>query len=143
MAELYPWIKAFHIIAVIAWMAALLYLPRLFVYHTELSRGSAESERFKTMERRLLWVIMTPAMLAAWGFGLTLVFTGPYVASGWLHLKLVLVLVLSAMHGIFAKFAKDFAQDANTRQQRFFRLINEVPAVLMIAIVIFAVVKPF
>ena len=143
MAELYPWIKAFHIIAVIAWMAALLYLPRLFVYHTEVMPGSTESERFKLMERRLLRVIMTPAMIAAWGFGLTLVFTGPYLASGWLHAKLALVLGLSAMHGVFAKFAKDFARDANRHPQRLFRLLNEVPAVLMIAIVIFAVVKPF
>lgn len=143
MAEYYLWIKAFHIMAVIAWMAALLYLPRLFVYHTETTPGSTESERFKIMERRLLRVIMTPAMLAAWILGLTLIFTGPYANAGWLHAKLPFVLGLSGMHGIFAKFTKDFARDANRHSQRFYRLLNEVPALLMVAIVILAVVKPF
>ena len=143
MAEYYLWIKAFHIMAVIAWMAALLYLPRLFVYHTETIPGSAESERFNIMERRLLRGIMTPAMLAAWILGLTLIFTGPYGTAGWLHAKLAFVLGLSGMHGIFAKFTKDFASDANKHSQRFYRLLNEVPALLMVAIVILAVVKPF
>ena len=145
---MYQWIKAFHIIAVIAWMAGMLYLPRLFVYHCAAEQGSAQSETFKVMERRLLRAIMNPAMIATWLFGLWLAWHGPdsdygWFASGWLQTKFALVLALSAMHGLFAHWVKDFATDNNRRSQRFYRIINEVPTILMIAIVILAVVKPF
>ena len=139
----YLWVKAFHIIAVIAWMAGMLYLPRLFVYHCETQPGSAESERFKVMERKLLRLIMSPAMIAVWVLGLTLAFTTQAYNQGWFQLKFLLVLVLSGVHGFFAHEVKVFGRDANTRPQRFFRMINEVPTILMIAIVILAVVKPF
>jgi putative membrane protein len=145
---MYAWIKAFHIIAVIAWMAGMLYLPRLFVYHCAAEKGSVQSETFKVMERRLLRAIINPAMIATWALGLWLAWHGPdsrygWFASGWLGTKLVLVLALSGLHGFFARWVRDFAADANRRSQRFYRIINEVPTILMIAIVILAVVKPF
>lgn len=140
---LIAYIKALHIIAVIAWMAGVLYLPRLFVYHTMSMRESEQSETFKVMERRLLRYITTPAMLAAWIFGLYLAFTVVDWSSGWFHAKLVLVVVLSGFTGFLAKWTKDFAADRNQRSQRFYRIANEVPTLLMIAIVILAVVKPF
>ncbi len=142
---MYLWIKALHVISVIAWMAALLYLPRLMVYHCEAQKGSELSETLKVMERRLLKAIMTPAMIASWVFGLWLVFG--YVSflgsSGWLHAKLALVLAMSAFHGVAVRWVKDFAADRNTRSQRYYRIANEVPTVLMIAVVILVVVKPF
>jgi putative membrane protein len=140
---LYLWIKAAHIIAVIAWMAAMLYLPRLFVYHAAAPKGSPQSETFKTMERRLLKAIATPAMIATWIFGLWVAYEGGWFASGWLHAKLLLVLILSGVHGFFARTVREFAADANTRPGSFYRTINEVPTVLMIFIVILVVVKPF
>ncbi len=145
---MYQWVKAFHIIAVIAWMAGMLYLPRLFVYHCAAEQGSVQSETFKVMERRLLRAIINPAMIATWLLGLWLAWHGPdsrygWFASGWLGAKLVLVLALSALHGFFARWVKDFAADNNRHSQRFYRVINEVPTVIMIAIVILAVVKPF
>ena len=145
---MYQWIKAFHIIAVIAWMAGMLYLPRLFVYHCAAEKGSIQSETFKVMERRLLRAIINPAMIATWVLGLWLAWHGPdsrfgWFASGWLGAKLMLVLVLSGLHGFFARWVKDFAADSNRHSQKFYRIINEVPTVLMIAIVILAVVKPF
>ena len=141
----YIWIKAFHVIAVIAWMAGMLYLPRLFVYHCETTRGSAESERFKTMERRLLKAIINPAMIAVWLLGLTLSLLPATDAwhQGWFHVKFALVLAMSGVHGLYARWVRQFARDANTRPARFYRLWNEVPTVLMMAIVILAVVKPF
>jgi protoporphyrinogen IX oxidase len=141
----YLWIKAFHIVAVIAWMAGMLYLPRLFVYHADVAPNSPESAKFKIMERRLLKAIVNPAMIATWLLGLTLVATpasGGF-AQGWLHAKLVLVLGLSALHGIFVRWLREFANDANRHTQRFYRVWNEVPAVLMVFIVILVVVKPF
>jgi putative membrane protein len=145
---MYEWIKAFHIIAVIAWMAGMLYLPRLFVYHCAAEKGSVQSETFKVMERRLLRAIINPAMIATWLLGLWLAWNGPdsrfgWFASPWLHGKIVLVLVLSALHGMLAKWRKDFAVDNNRHSERFYRIINEVPTILMIGIVILAVVKPF
>src|SRR5487761_889051 len=145
---MYLWIKAFHIIAVIAWMAGMLYLPRLFVYHCAAEKGSVQSETFKVMERRLLRAIVNPAMVVTWALGLTLAWMGPdsqfgWFASGWLQAKIVLVLVLSGLHGFFARWVKAFAADANRHSQKFYRIINEVPTLLMIAIVILAVVKPF
>jgi putative membrane protein len=145
---MYEWVKAFHIIAVIAWMAGMLYLPRLFVYHCAAEKGSVQSETFKVMERRLLRAIINPAMIATWLLGLWLAWHGPdsrygWFASGWLETKIVLVLALSALHGMLVRWVKDFATDSNRHSQRFYRIINEVPTILMIAIVILAVVKPF
>ncbi len=140
---LYDWIKAFHVVAIIAWMAGLLYLPRLMVYHTAAAPGSRQSETFKVMERRLLRVITTPAMIASWALGLALAAIGGWFAHGWLHAKLLLVLLLSAYHGVAAGWVRAFAEDRNARPARFYRMMNEVPTLLMIGIVIFAVVKPF
>jgi len=140
---LYPWLKALHVIAVIAWMAGMLYLPRLFVYHCEAEPGSRQSETFKVMERRLLTIIINPAMVVTWAVGLWLAWDGDLFASGWLEAKLVLVLVLSAVHGLCVRWVREFGLDQNRNPQRFYRLINEVPTVLMIGIVILAVVKPF
>jgi putative membrane protein len=141
--EFYLWLKAFHVMAVIAWMAGMLYLPRLFVYHCETKPGSAESERFKVMERKLLGVIVNPAMIAVWLLGIVLALQSHAYTERWLQLKFLLVLAMSGLHGAFARWVKDFARDANTRSQRFYRMINEVPTVLLVAIVILAVVKPF
>jgi protoporphyrinogen IX oxidase len=145
---IYGWIKAFHIIAVIAWLAGMLYLPRLFVYHCAAPTGSVQSETFKVMERRLLRAIINPAMIATWALGLWLAWLGPdsrygWFASGWLWAKLVLVLLLSALHGFFARWVKDFAADRNRHSQKFYRIINEVPTLLLIAIVLLVVLKPF
>ena len=137
------WIKAFHIIAVIAWMAALLYLPRLMVYHAGSAVGSEQSETFKVMERRLLRAIATPAMLATWVLGLALATGWGLWSEPWLWAKLVCVLGLSAMHGWLARAVRAFAADSNVRPARVYRLINEVPTVLLIAIVVLVVVKPF
>ena len=140
----YMWIKAFHIIAVISWMAGLLYLPRLYVYHADAKKGSPLSETFKIMEMRLLRYIMNPAMIVVWILGLAMIAVFPDVMQqGWIHAKLTLVLLLSGMHGMMAKWRKDFANDRNARPAKFFRIMNEIPTVLMIAIVILAVVKPF
>jgi putative membrane protein len=145
LLPLYPWIKALHIIAVIAWMSGLLYLPRLYVYHCETQPGSAESERFKVMERRLLKQIVTPAMIAVWLLGLLLAATPGVVSwsAGWWHTKLLLVILLSGFTGALSRWRRDFLEDRNTRPQRFYRIVNEVPAVLMVVIVIMVVVKPF
>jgi putative membrane protein len=142
-AGLYPWLKAFHVIAVISWMAGMLYLPRLFVYHCEAEPGSKQSETFKVMERRLLRAIINPAMVATWVLGLWLAFDGGWFASGWLQLKLALVLALSALHGLLSRWVRDFAGDHNRHSQKFYRIINELPTLLMIGIVILAIVKPF
>ena len=140
---MYEWIKALHVIAVISWMAGLLYLPRLFVYHAKIAPGSEQSETFKTMEHRLLTYIMTPAMIATWIFGISLVLTGGWLTASWLHAKFALVLALTVMHGLMSHWANDFRYDRNRRSQKFFRIANEIPTILMIAIVILAVVKPF
>jgi putative membrane protein len=140
---LYTWLKAVHIVAVIAWMAGMLYLPRLFVYHCEAEPGSKQSETFKVMERRLLTVIINPAMVATWALGLWLAWDGGWFASGWLHAKLALVVAMSALHGFLTGCVRAFGEDRNWRTQKFYRIINEVPTLLMIAIIILAVVKPF
>jgi putative membrane protein len=142
-AGLYPWLKAAHVIAIIAWMAGMLYLPRLFVYHCEAESGSKQSETFKVMERRLLTVIINPAMAASWGLGLWLAWDGGWYAAPWLHAKVMLVLLLSGLHGLFARWARLFGVDRNPHSQKFYRIINEVPTILLIGIVILAVVKPF
>jgi putative membrane protein len=140
---MYEWIKALHVIAVIAWMAGMLYLPRLFVYHCEAEIGSKQSETFKIMERRLLKAIINPTMIVTWLAGLYLAWSGHWYTSGWFHAKLALVILLSGIHGFFSRCAKDFSADRNTRSQKFYRIINEVPTLLMILIVILVVVKPF
>jgi putative membrane protein len=142
-AGMYEWLKALHIIAVIAWMAGMLYLPRLFVYHCEADPGSRQSETFKVMERRLLRAIMNPAMIATWVLGLWLAWSGGWFGASWFHLKLALVLALSVVHGMLARYVKEFAADRNRHSQKFYRIINEVPTVLMIVIVLVVVLKPF
>ena len=139
----YLWVKAFHVIAMVAWMAGMLYLPRLFVYHCETVPGSAESARFKTMERRLLRAIINPAMIAVWILGLALAVSSGAWREGWFEVKFVLVLAMSGVHGLYARWVKQFAKDANTKPARFYRIWNEVPTVLLIGIIILAVVKPF
>jgi len=142
-SDWYCWLKAFHIIAVIAWMAGMLYLPRLFVYHCTAEIGSVQSETFKTMERRLLKGIINPAMIAVWVLGLGLVWMGGWMWATWFQLKFVLVIVMSGIHGMLARYVRDFAADRNRHSQRFFRIINEVPTLLLIGIVLLAVLKPF
>ena len=140
---MYRWILAFHIIAVIAWMAGMLYLPRLYVYHASAKPGSETSETFKVMEHRLLRYIMTPAMIVTWLLGITLVLQGGWLGAGWFHAKLGLVLIMTVLHGLFSHWGRDFHHDRNTRSAKFYRIANEIPTVLLIAIVILAVVKPF
>jgi len=140
---LYLWVKALHIIAVIAWMAGMLYLPRLFVYHCAAPAGSVQSDTFKTMERRLLKAIINPAMIATWVFGLWLVWLGGFAYATWFQAKFALVIVLSGVHGMLSRYVRDFAADRNRRSEKFYRIINEVPTILMIAIVLLVVIKPF
>ena len=140
---MYEWIKAFHIVAVIAWMAGMLYLPRLFVYHCSAPIGSELSETFKVMERRLLRAIINPAMIATWVFGLWLAWQGGWAYAIWFQAKFALVIVMSGVHGMLSRYVRDFAADRNRHSERFYRVINEVPTLLMIGIVILAVVKPF
>jgi putative membrane protein len=142
-AGFYPWAKVLHIVSVIAWMAAMLYLPRLFVYHAEAGAGSAQAETFKIMERRLLRAIMTPSMISTWYFGLWLAWTGFGFMGGWLHAKIAAVLVLSGMHGYFAGAVRRFAEDRENRSSRHWRVLNELPAVLMVIIVVLVVIKPW
>ncbi len=137
------WVKALHVISIIAWMAALLYLPRLFVYHTEAEIGSVQSETFKTMERRLLKAIATPAMIASWVFGLWSASWINAWAEWWFIIKIVLVIGLSAFHMMLAGHVRKFAVDENSHPQRYFRMINEVPTLIMIAVVVLVIIKPF
>lgn len=139
----YEWIKAFHVIAIIAWMAGMLYLPRLMVYHAEAQVGSIQSETFKIMERRLLKGIINPSMTLAWILGLYLAWSGFAFKGGWLHGKLLLAFVLSGIHGYLVGRVRAFAEDRNDKSARFYRILNEVPAVIMAAIVILVIVKPF
>jgi len=140
---LYPWAKAAHVIAIIAWMAGMLYLPRLFVYHCDAPKGSQQSETFKVMERRLLKGIINPAMGATWLLGIFLAWSGGWYIAGWLWAKVAAVIALSALHGQFTRWVREFAEDRNTRPARFYRIMNEVPTLLMVVIVILAIVKPF
>lgn len=140
---LYLWIKSLHVISIIAWMAGLLYLPRLFVYHCGAAAGSEMSETFKIMERRLLRAIMTPAMIVAWATGLTLAVQGGFFTAGWLHFKLLLVLIMSGAHGYMSRCVRTFAADANERSHKFYRVLNEVPTLLMLGVVVAVIVKPF
>ncbi|MFN4163265.1 MAG: protoporphyrinogen oxidase HemJ [Ferrovibrio sp.] len=140
---LYDWLKALHVISVIAWMAGMLYLPRLYVYHCEATPGSKESETFKVMERRLLKAIINPAMGATWIFGVSIAWLGHHWDQPWFWAKVVLVLGMQGAHGGMARWQRDFAEDRNRHSQRFYRFINEVPTLLMIGIVILVIVKPF
>jgi len=140
---MYQWLLAFHIIAVIAWMAGMLYLPRLFVYHCAADVGSIQSETFKVMERRLLKAIINPAMIVTWLLGLWLAWTSGFYAAHWLQLKFVLALAMSGVHGVLSKYVREFAADRRRKSQKYFRILNEIPTVLLILIVILAVVKPF
>jgi putative membrane protein len=142
-AAAYPWIKAIHVIAVISWMAGMLYLPRLFVYHVGAERGSVQSETFKVMERRLLRAIINPAMTVTWAAGLWLAWHGFAFQGGWLHAKIAAVLLLSGVHGYLAGAVRRFAEDRNEKPARHWRIVNEIPTLLMIAIVVLVVVKPF
>jgi putative membrane protein len=143
---MYLWLKALHIIAVISWMAGMLYLPRLFVYHCDAEPGSKQSETFKVMERRLLKAIINPAMIATWLLGLWLIWLmgkEAFLQAGWLQAKLALVIAMSGLHGFLARWVKDFAADRNRHTGKFYRIVNEIPTVLMIIIVLLATVKPF
>lgn len=139
----YLWAKAIHVIAVISWMAGMLYLPRLFIYHCDAEPGSVQSETFKVMEQRLLRAIINPAMTVTWVFGLWLAWEGFSFEPGWLHAKIALVLVLSGFHGYFAGAVRRFAEDRNTKPARHWRIMNEGPTILMILIVVLVIVKPF
>ena len=142
--EYYNWIKALHVISVIAWMAGLLYLPRLFVYHANAEKGSDVSEQFKIMERKLLRFIMNPAMIATWIFGILLIVANTTLFEfGWMHLKITLVILMSVLHMVFSKWRKVFERDENTRSHKFYRWWNEAPTILMILIVIAAIAEPF
>jgi protoporphyrinogen IX oxidase len=137
------WLKAVHVIAVISWMAGLLYLPRLFVYHAEVDAGSSQAETFKIMERRLLRGIMNPAMIVVWISGPLLAWQAGMYRDGWLMAKFALVVLLTAYHHALGLWRKAFLAERNRHDARFYRLINEVPTLLMIAIVVLVVVKPF
>jgi putative membrane protein len=145
LTEWIPWIKALHVIAVIAWMAGMLYLPRLFVYHADTKPGTPMSETFKVMERRLLRGIVNPAMVAVFVLGgLLIAAEWPGIATaGWFHVKLLLVILLTWVHGALARWRRAFERDERVHTTRFYRIVNEIPTVLMIGIVILAVVKPF
>ncbi len=139
------WVKALHVISVIAWIAGMMYLPRLFVYHSAAEKGSIQSETFKIMERRLYRGIITPAMILTWVFGLTMVFTPGIIDwhQGWVWVKAISVILLSGIHGYYGRQVRAFATDTNTRPQGFWRVVNELPFVLVIVIVIMVIVRPF
>ncbi|MEM8876337.1 MAG: protoporphyrinogen oxidase HemJ [Pseudomonadota bacterium] len=142
---MYEWLKAGHVLSIIAWMAAMLYLPRLFVYHAGVEAGSESSETFKVMERRLYKAIMTPAMLSSWVFGLAMILYAGLLTTGsyWLHMKLVIVLAMTGFHGFCARWLRAFAEDRNAHSGRFFRFMNEVPTLMMIIVVVLVIVQPF
>ena len=140
----YLWVKALHIIAIIAWMAGLLYLPRLFVYHAEAGFKGKQHDVFVTMEQRLLGIIMRPAMIASWLFGFMLLYANTALMSqGWMHAKLTLVVLMTGAHHVFQAWAKKFRDKGAVKSPRFYKIANEAPTVLMIAIVILAIVEPF
>jgi protoporphyrinogen IX oxidase len=143
LGEAYLWVKALHILAVIGWMAAFLYLPRLFVYHCQTEPGSKQSETFKVMERRLLRGIMNPSMIVVWLAGLALMVNVEAWNEGWFHVKATAVIVLTGLHMLAARWRRAFAADANRHSERFYRIMNEVPALLLVVIVVMVVVRPF
>jgi len=140
----YEWLRALHIIAVISWMAGLLYLPRLFVYHADVKNGSGKSEMLKVMERRLYKYIMTPAMIVTWVFGLGMIAANTgMMGEGWMHVKMLLVILMTGFHHGAGVWVRKFANDANVKPAKFYRIMNEVPTLFMVIIVIMAVVQPF
>jgi putative membrane protein len=143
MNDAYHWTKVLHVLAIISWMAGMLYLPRLFVYHADAPPGSEQAETFAVMERRLMRIIMLPALVVAWITGLALAAQAGLFHAGWLHGKLLLVILLTALHGYFSRIRKDFVAGSNRRDARFYRILNEIPTVLMIGIVVLVVIKPF
>ncbi len=145
LLPLYPWIKALHVMSVIAWMAGMFYLPRLFVYHCQIAPGTAESARFKVMERRLYKQIINPAMMSTWTCGILLVLTPGVIDwhAGWWRVKLLSVILMSGFHGALGAWRRAFRDDRNVKPERFYRIANEVPTVLMIVIVIMVIVRPF
>jgi putative membrane protein len=143
MSDPYLWLKSLHVLALISWMAGMLYLPRLFVYHSDVEQQSPTSETFKVMERRLLRYIMTPAMIVTWITGLWLAWIAGFFSSGWFHGKLALVLAMSAVHGLLARHTRHFASGLSDKRSKYFRILNEVPTLLMVGIVILVIVKPF
>src|SRR4029078_7435397 len=140
---MYFWVKALHIVAVIAWMAGMLYLPRLFVYHAAANVGAEQSEKFKTMEHRLLNFIMMPAMAVTWIAGIALVLLGQWFSAGWFQAKFVVVVAMTIMRGLFSHWVNKFRYDRNSHTQKFFRIVNEIPTVLLVIVVILPTVKPF
>ena len=143
MEDYYLWLKAVHVVAIVAWMCGMLYLPRLFVYHAGVAVGSPQSETFKLMERRLLRAINTPAMIVVWITGLWLAYEGGWYKAHWLHGKILLVVLMTGVHGMLAGATRRFGNDANAKTATYFRVLNEVPTVLLIGIVVLVVVKPF
>lgn len=144
LMEHYQWLRALHLIAVVSWLAGLLYLPRLFAYHAGAKAGSDTSETFKVMERRLLRFIMNPAMVAAWLFGLLMLWANPaLLEAGWMHVKLAGVVLMTVLHHVYARWRKVFDRDGNQRPARFYKIWNEAPTVLMIVIIVMAVAEPF
>ena len=143
LGDAYLWVKALHVLAVIAWMAGMLYLPRLYVYHADAAKGSPQSETFKTMERRLLRGIINPAMIVAWLTGLAMAASADFWAAGWFHGKLALLVGMQLIHAAYARWRRHFAADDNRHEAKFYRVMNEVPTLLMIGIVILVIVKPF
>ncbi len=145
LIPIYPWIKAFHIVAVIAWMAGMLYLPRLFVYHADTPVGSPGSETFKVMERKLLRIIVNPSMIAVWLLGGAMLSVPGHIdwSRGYMWVKLFFVLVISGFHGYYAMQVKAFARDERKHSARFYRIINDIPTIFLIIIVIMIVVRPF
>lgn len=144
LAQYYEWIKVAHIVSVISWMAGMFYLPRLFVYHSQVEIGSEAHNLFVIMEKKLLRLIMNPAMIATYIFGLMLAYIyGMQALGGWFHVKFTVVIILTVIHAMFARWRKDFIEGKNTRSEIFYRVINEVPVVLMIIAVIMVVIKPF
>lgn len=139
----YPWVKAVHVIAIISWMAGMLYLPRLFIYHCDAPAGSQQSETFKVMEQRLLRIIVNPAMIVSWVLGLWLAWKGGFFGDGWFHVKLATAIGLSAVHGYFSAAVRAFSEDRNLKSARYWRIMNELPTVLMMVIVVMVIVKPF
>lgn len=151
--NLYPWVKAFHLISMTAWMAGMFYLPRLFIYHHGAPAGSAMSEIFKLMEVRLLRIIINPAMIATWVFGFWLIWIQGggtkdgmltfLKLNGWLHAKFTLLVLMQLVHAFLARSRKQFAADRRPYSAKTFRIVNEIPTVLLFGIIILAVVKPF
>jgi putative membrane protein len=146
LIDYYPWIKALHVMSIISWMAGLLYLPRLFVYHSQENGKNLVTEKFKVMERRLYKAIMNPAMMSSWFFGLLLLFTPgiiDFTTDYWFHIKLLSVIFMSVIHFYLGSINKKFANDINIKNHKYYRILNEIPTLLMIVIVIMVIVRPF